>query len=135
MPLSHENLRYTLSEMTVGNFSFPTGDEIGEVAPGCWLIEEDGNYAIIVVSGETGHEVLWFPDTPTPDPDPECILEDQIEKSFDWLEKVLEWAEEATMSAEDGYFLCHAAKMSGWREGNVLLWFYHKAGELLERKT
>lgn len=123
-----ENLRYTISEKRIENFSFPTGNEVGEVAPGCWLIEENNNYAIIAVNGKIGHEILWFEDKPTPDPD--CVSE-----SFEWLDKIMEWAEETTMSAEDGYFLCSAAKKNGWKEGNVLLWFYQKSGQILERKN
>lgn len=121
-----ENLSYTISEAAIENFRFPTGNEVEEIAPGCWLIEENNHYAIVAVSEKIGREIVWFHEKPTPEP------ENQV--SDEWLDGVLTWAEEVYMSAEDGHFLCKAAKSSGWEEGNVLLWIYQKAGEVLERK-
>lgn len=116
-------IRYTIPGLEIGYFKFPAGNEILEVVPNCWITEDQGKFALVIESNQIGHDVIWFPNKPVPDDD-----------SLKWISDVSEWIDETTMSAEDGYFLCNAAKEAGWEEGNVLLWIYQKAGELLKKR-
>ncbi len=133
--MSIEDRRYVPTEMC--ELCFPNGKEIGEIAPNCWLIENEGKYAIITAPGHRGHEVLHFPDKPTPDPDPDNVHEDGpiLEAACAWVDKVLDWAETVKLRAETGHFLCSAAEEAGWDHGDVLMWFYNRAGKALEEKN
>ena len=114
----------------VCDLCFPKAVEIGELVKDHFLMENEGQYSIIVAQGHKGHELLFFPDKPTPDPDPDCKSDD-----CSWLDKVLEWQETAKLDVVDGYYLVKACKESGYEYGDVLIWLYEKAGEMINEKS
>ncbi len=130
-----EDRVYVPNEM-VCEMCYPNAKEIGEVAPDLYLMENDGTYAIMSAPGHKNYEIFFFPDKPTPDPDPENLHEDGpiLEASVAWVDKVLDWADTIKLRPEDGYFVCSAAEEAGWDHGNVLMWLYNRAGQLLEKK-
>ncbi len=88
---------------------YPNAIEVGEIFPDGWLMVNEGKYAIMVAHGHKGYELLFFPDKPTPDPDPECVLVDDSPEAK-WYDKVDDWSRSVKLSPEEGYFLVNGCK-------------------------
>jgi hypothetical protein len=112
---------------------YPKAVEIGEIFPGGWLMENEGKYAIMAAQGHKGHELLFFPDKPTPDPDPDCKSDSP--EADKWLDKVVDWEESVKLCPGDGYFLANGCKEAGWKESTLLIWLYDRAGKMLVSRT
>ena len=121
------------SPVKVCELCYPNAKEIGEIMPNYWLMENEGKYAIISYNGHRDDEALFFPEKPTPDPDPACVTDDGpiFEASNKWVDTVSDWSETLLLRPEEGYYLCKAAKKAGWESNLFAFWLYDRAGKML----
>jgi len=121
----------------VCNLCYPDAVEYGEIFPGGWLMRNGDRYAVMAAHGHQGYELLFFPDRPTPNPDPECAegLSPDEEKAADaWVDRVRDWQDAVLMSPEDGYFLVRGCKEAGCETSWPLWWLYDRAGKMIEEQ-
>lgn len=118
---------------------FPSGIDYGELIPNFCLVQtEVGKYALIDSNGHRDHEFFPFPNKPYPDPDPECIHENDsiANQADDWIGIVGNWAQNLKICPEDGYALVNSCIKAGWNRkdnGSVLFWLYDFAGKKLKQ--
>ena len=120
----------------VCHLCYPEAKEIGEIVPNLWLMENQGKYAIMGSPGHKRHELFFFPDKPSPDPDPDNLLEETdplFEISLKWTDVVSDWSETIRLYPEDGYLLYSGAEKAGWKDGMLLFWLYNRAGEMVKK--
>lgn len=114
----------------------PRATEFCELVPDLWLFEEDGKWGLMAQPGHgKDYVVLWFPEKPWVDPDPDCEHDgdDIADASTRWTDMVCEWEEGVTMPPQDGHFLVQSCKEAGWgAEGQshplLLQWLFNHAG-------
>ena len=110
---------------------FPNSKEICELLPNCFLFENKGMWGLMTQFGHKGDELLFFPDKPRPDPDPETLHENDAiaEDSTLWMDTIDKWWEKIKMTPTDGYFLVNACKKAGWQDKMISYWLYDFAGK------
>lgn len=117
---------------------YPKAQEICELIPGCYLFENEGRWGLMCQPGHRDdHAILFFPEKPWVDPDPECDhVDDAIAEANDrWIDTVSDWSETVLMSPGDGYFLTSSCIEAGWKSsehGFMLFWLFDFAGKKLE---
>lgn len=112
---------------------FPVAVEIGQIFPGGWLVENKGWYFIIASDGHKDDILLFFPNKPTPDPDPDVK---EPEKYMWWVDAIADWENKIKMTPQDGYFLVSGCLEAGWKgskgQGTMLVWLYERAAKMVE---
>lgn len=92
---------------------FPTAHQIVMMGDSICLFENEGRFGLMAPQGHKRHELLYFPQKPIPDPDPESDNDDMA-----WVEACDELGKLLVMDAQDGFLLIQAAHKVGWRQKN-----------------
>ena len=108
---------------------WPNAVEYGELIEDHYLFENEGKYGLMTAHGHGDKYVaVWFPEKPTPDPDPDCTNDD-----CDWIDKVCEWSDNLKTDIETGYFLIRAMEEAGWKgPPSWSFWLWGRAGRMIE---
>lgn len=119
---------------------FPDAKEIGELIPGCFLIERSGKYFLLTQPGHSGDVLLCFPCKPYPDPDPDMkpdqeLGPDGVIAAKKWIDIVIDWGESIKLPPLDGWFLMDACYKAGMKQrGCWDIWLFDRAGKMVEGK-
>lgn len=110
---------------------FPDAKEIGLIGDLCLFLDED-KYKIIGRLSHKDHDFFTFSFKPIPDPDPECLGEDE---SWDLLCNELE--QKFKFSPQTGYCLFVNCRKAGWGEDNyrtcrLEVWLLNYCGKLIQ---
>lgn len=121
-------------------------ENLGEPIPGFFLVyaTQDGSYMKAGQYGlvEMNDPFLIFDMKPTPDPsegmsDEEInqLRQSEMSTMMDWLEMARSFEDIFEVGPKLGYRFVNACKKSGYKDedGSVTIWFFHKAGEMLEK--
>lgn len=117
----------------VCNLCYPNAIELGEVVPGLFLMKMNEQYHLLGGQGHIDHIEATFAIRPRPEPP-----EDEDDDDAAWNK----WYGEALLTEEilpkvswrDGYLFVLQCMEGGYKpneDGNLLLWLYNKAGQLL----
>ncbi len=120
---------------------FPKANEICELLPEIWLFQDQEKWGLMMQPGHRGHELLYFPCKPWPDPDPDCISEDGESGNLadKWVDDIADF--KVKMDPMDGHFLIEAAKANGYLKKDaggkfvgmtgICGWLFNYAGQKL----
>lgn len=114
---------------------WPKAVEYCELIPDHFLFENEGRWGLMCQPGhKSDHVMLWFPERPWPDPDPDTEVDEGpvADESCRWVDIVSDWWESLRLRPQDGHFLVEACLKAGFGESrsHPLLghWLFHLAG-------
>lgn len=113
----------------VCDLCYPDMVEIAQISDYLYLVKDKDKYSLLGGQGHKNNEIIIFPDKPIPDPDPECLSENDD----GWLEKVDRF-DTLKIHVTDGYFVAKSFIKHGWNEdcNRFSAWVFDYCGKLIE---
>lgn len=111
---------------------YPDMVEIAKISDYLYLVKDKDQYSLLGRQGHKGNEIVIFPDKPIPDPDPECLSDEDD----GWLEKVDRLDDALKIYVTDGYYVVNSFMDHGWNKGKgasrFSAWLFNYCGNLIE---